>query len=1052
MPIQEGKNRQMLHEEGTSGASDAEFRAIFELSPVGMAHISAMTGKFVRANAKFYEWTGYTAQELAKLTPADITHPDDRALDNEAHQRLLRGEISLHDREKRCVCKDGTVMWVHANSTLLRDVHGQPGRVMTVVQNITQRILGEHALQEAGRQFHQIVMNIAVPTLLHDEDGTILLVNHMWTHITGYRIEDIPTIQDWTQKAYGKQHALAEVFIAQLFESNTRLDNGQWTITTASGAQRMWHFSSTPLGREPGGRRLLVSNAIDITEQKQAEQSLQDNYRFTRRVFDQLIAFVGVLSLDGTVIETNRTPLEAAGIADSDVLGKKFWDCHWWNYSAEVQAQWQGWCKQAAQGETIRADVQARMAGNTLMWLEIQLAPLRDASGQVSHLIPSGMDVSQRYQTQEMLRSKEEHYRTLFESMDQGYGVVDLVYGDQGQVLDYRFLETNPAFERHSGLVAANGQLMRDVVPGMEAHWFETYGQIAKTGVPRRIIEQSEAVQSRWFDIFAFRLGGANSRKVGILFSDISEQKRAEQLLLESQERLRTAAAAVSDVVWTNSSEGLMQGEQPGWSDFTGQTFVQYQGLGWSQAIHPDDAQPTINAWQSAVAARGDFSFEHRVRRHDGQWRLCSVRAVPVKNRDGTIREWVGVHTDITHRRRDEEKLRQLAAQLSEADHRKNEFLATLAHELRNPLAPIRNGLQLMKLAGGQHEATDQPRAMMERQLTHMVRLVDDLMDASRISQGRLELRKEPILLTTALNSAIEASDPMIGQKHHQLIVQLPVQPLMVDADLTRLAQVFQNLLNNAAKYSEPGGQIAVRVERHDHEVIVTVKDSGVGIATDQLPRIFEMFTQVDRSLNMSQGGLGIGLSLVQRLVAMHSGKVEARSGGLGQGSEFAVTLPLLHHEAQDSAPDSDNDNEKSVTSPLPLKILVVDDNRDGADSLSEMLQLMGNDTRTGYDGEQAVAMAGEYRPDVILLDIGLPKLNGYEACRLIRKQAGGQGVVLIAVTGWGQEKDRDRTKEAGFDHHLVKPVDPQDLMKMLGGLNVAHGNARSDVLGGQTK
>ncbi len=380
--------------------------------------------------------------------------------------------------------------------------------------------------------------------------------------------------------------------------------------------------------------------------------------------------------------------------------------------------------------------------------------------------------------------------------------------------------------------------------------------------------------------------------------------------------------------------------------------------------------------------------------------------------------------------------MRQLAAELSEADHRKNEFLATLAHELRNPLAPICNGLQLMKLAGGQHEAIDQARAMMERQLTHMVRLVDDLMDVSRISQGKLELRKKPILLTTALNSAIEASGAAIEQKRHQLIVQFPAQPLMVDADLTRLAQVFQNLLNNAAKYSESGGQIHLSVESQGTHATVTIKDAGVGIAADQLPHIFEMFTQVDRSLDMSQGGLGIGLSLVKQLVGMHGGTVEAKSGGPGHGSAFVVTLPLMDQTLERHVPGGD---EKAAASPLPLKILVVDDNRDGADSLSEMLQLMGNDTRTGYDGEQAVAMAVDYRPDVILLDIGLPKLNGYEACRAIRQQAWSQGMVLIAVTGWGQDKDRSRTREAGFDHHMVKPLDPQELMKILDGLNLAH-------------
>src|SRR5262245_51081381 len=386
------------------------------------------------------------------------------------------------------------------------------------------------------------------------------------------------------------------------------------------------------------------------------------------------------------------------------------------------------------------------------------------------------------------------------------------------------------------------------------------------------------------------------------------------------------------------------------------------------------------------------------------------------------------VSQDVTERRRLEDDLRKLAADLAEADRRKDEFLATLAHELRNSLAPIRNALQIIRLSP-ERTAREQARTLMERQLGQMVRLVDDLLDVSRISQGKLELRREQVPLAAVIGSAVETSRPLIDHLGHQLTVTLPDQPILVDADPTRLAQVFANLLNNGAKYMDRGGHIWLTAEQQGSDVVVSVKDTGIGIAADQLPCLFQMFSQVEETLERSQGGLGIGLTLVKRLVEMHGGRIEARSEGPGQGSEFVVRLPLVVEASGPLAPAERGEPSAPKSS---LRILIVDDNRDSADCLGMLLRIMGNDIRTAYDGQRGVDLAGEFRPDVVLLDIGLPKLDGYQACQRIREQAWGQAMVLIAVTGWGQEKDRRRSHEAGFDHHMVKPVDPHALMKLL--------------------
>ena len=388
---------------------------------------------------------------------------------------------------------------------------------------------------------------------------------------------------------------------------------------------------------------------------------------------------------------------------------------------------------------------------------------------------------------------------------------------------------------------------------------------------------------------------------------------------------------------------------------------------------------------------------------------------------DGTV-------ADITDRKLGEHEREHLVARLGEQDQRKDEFLATLAHELRNPLAPIRNGLQIMRRAPGDAEATERILAMMERQLGQMVHLIDDLMDLSRISRGKINLRKERIELAKAIQQAIEASRPFIAQGEHELLIKFPPDPIHVDADLTRLAQVFSNLLNNAAKFTDRGGCIRLTMQQLGADAVVWIQDNGIGIPAPMLPHVFEMFTQVDGDLGRSQGGLGIGLSIVKRLVEMHGGSIEARSEGPGSGSEFVVRLPV----ALPGAGDQPADKPDTVHATARHRILVVDDNVDAAETLALMLTMIGHETLTAHDGLEALDVAAAFRPGVIVLDIGMPKLNGYEAARLIRQQAWGTDMVLIALTGWGQEEDKRRALEAGFDSHLVKPVLPEALEKLL--------------------
>jgi signal transduction histidine kinase len=369
------------------------------------------------------------------------------------------------------------------------------------------------------------------------------------------------------------------------------------------------------------------------------------------------------------------------------------------------------------------------------------------------------------------------------------------------------------------------------------------------------------------------------------------------------------------------------------------------------------------------------------------------------------------------------------AEALRDADRRKDEFLATLAHELRNPLAPLRNALEILRLAGTNTAMSEKAREMMERQLNQMVRLVDDLLDVSRITTGKLGLRKAVIELQAAVRDATETVKPFLEARHQVMSIDLPVEPLPVDGDRTRLAQVFANLIHNAAKYSAPETPIAFSLAREGGEAVVRVRDRGIGLDAGSLTSIFEMFVQVDKSLERAQSGLGVGLTLAKRLVSLHGGTIEAHSEGRGKGSEFVVRLPLA-----DRAADGDAQSPRRDGGGVHgRRVLIADDNADFANSLGSLIAGGGHEVRVAYDGAEALAAASRFHPHIAFLDIGMPRVHGYEVARQMRELPGMSSCVLVAVTGWGQEDDRRRAREAGFDRHLVKPVDPREIETILG-------------------
>jgi PAS domain S-box-containing protein len=507
---------------------------------------------------------------------------------------------------------------------------------------------------------------------------------------------------------------------------------------------------------------------------------------------------------------------------------------------------------------------------------------------------------------------------------------------------------------------------------------------------------------------------------------DITQQTAAEHALRDSEERFRELANNTDQFAWTCNRLGDGTWYNRRWYEYTGTTFERMRGEGWKSVLHPDHTERVEAGLREALAAEEAWEDTFPLLGADGEYRWFLSRAVPILDSAGTVVRWFGTNTDVTGQLQLERELRQ-------ADRRKDEFIATLAHELRGPLAPIRNALELLNLPDVAAEAQQHARDVIGRQLDHMVRLIEDLLDVSRITRDRLELRLAPVELGPIVQQAVDAVRPLAGSRRQVVEVAMPATPIDMTVDSVRLAQVMSNLLENACKYSDDDGTIRVTVAKDDAEVRISVQDDGIGIAADDIEHIFEMFAQPHAVPAESRGGLGIGLTLARRLAELHGGRISAHSEGLGRGSEFVVCLPLsagipLPLEEPECARTNGTESE-SLTA---ARVLVVDDNVDSAESLAALFRLHGHDTRVCHDGSAAITVAEEFRPTIIVLDIGLPTLNGNEVCRALRRRPWGRDTTIVAVSGWGQDDDRRRAEQAGFDRYVVKPVDYGALQQLL--------------------
>ena len=618
----------------------------------------------------------------------------------------------------------------------------------------------------------------------------------------------------------------------------------------------------------------------------------------------------------------------------------------------------------------------------------------------------------------------------------------------------------NPAAERLTGASAdsARGRLLNQVLRLVD----EGTGRPVELVISDEGLAEATATLSR-----PLRLEGSQvqasldpirdpNRETGafagavLVLRDVTDRLQKEKEVRESVSRYRTFFEQSAEGIWRCELEEPVPAELPAEEQierFYRHAFLAECNRGMARMYGLSEPAELVGARLGDLLPRSDThnveylrtfirsgyrlsgAESHELDR-EGKPKYFLNNLIGVLENGRLMRVW-GTQLDITERKRLEEELRRRAEDLTGADRRKDQFLAMLAHELRNPLAPIRNAVELMRQVETIDPAFQPSREMVERQVKHLARLVDDLLDVSRITQGSIRLRKEAVELGTVIERAIEATRPLIDSRAHDLKVQLPTDPIHLEADPTRLEQILANLLNNAAKYTMPGGQIRVTAAVEGGEAVVRVRDNGIGVPPDVLERVFEPFVQSEGSLARSEGGLGIGLTLVRSLVEMHGGSVEAHSPGLGQGSEFVVRLPA-RLPVEKSAPMPEPEVPFSSRG---LRVLVVEDNVDAAESLSALLRLWGHEVRMVHDGLAAIDAAREQRPEVVLLDIGLPGLDGYQVAKRLREDSSMDGALLVAMTGYGQPEDRRRSREAGIHHHFVKPVEPFVLRTLLSNL-----------------
>lgn len=963
------------------------------------------------------------------------------------------------------------VLAVYAASPLSELTFAELELLAAILSQFIERRRIEEARNQSEELFRTLSNSIPQLAWMARPDGYIFWYNERWFAYTGTTFEQM---SGWGWQSVHDPRELPHVVesLNRSFATGEPWED-TFPIRRHDGEFR-WHLSRMlPVRDEHGRIRLWFGTNTDITEQREAEQRVRESEGRLRRVIDSVLAFIGIIAPDGTLIEANRTPLLAASLSRDDVIGQKFWDCPWWSESDEARQQLRRDFERAAAGEVIRHDVEMRVAGTQRLTIDLMLQPVFE-DDRLLFVIPSGVDITDRKHAEQELAASWEFLRSSLDGLSSQIAVVD----ESGVILAVNqawrdFADANGLQLTDHGV----GQNYLDIcIPELTDDQTDVETPVAgilgvlEGRAPSFTMEYPRhfGTSERWFQIRANRYESGESVRVVISHEDITSRVQTEEstrIWSEQQQGLATLAgnlsaaqdvAEILDVVTAGARELLQAraAETRRLHDVS-----QMGDLRATDDVETGDVSPIRSAEWDALREQvcrtnrpirltrsGDspptptetdstpFAFE------PGEW-----LAAPLIGQDGRNMGLIELQDKLLgpFTSDDEAVLVQLAQMASvslerarlheeirESDRRKDQFLALLAHELRNPLSALTSGTQLIALRPNDSAQVAETADLILRQCGQLKQLVDDLLDVSRISRGKLHLQLTRCCLQAIMRQAMETATPLCEASSHELIVKLPEEPLHVTGDAVRLAQVVSNLLINAAKYTSPGGRVELTLMSDQGEGIITVKDNGIGIPAEKMDEIFELFAQVDASHTRSQGGLGIGLTLAKTLVDLHQGQISVSSDGTNRGSTFTVRLPLL--EAPLDAQPSETFRPEPSDSPVPRRILVVDDNRAAVHLLEKLLRSLGQTVEIAGDGESALSAISHFQPELVISDIGMPDMSGYELARRIRVQGSVARPVLVALTGYGQETDRAAAREAGFDEHLTKPVSLSQLVALL--------------------